>query len=376
MYDDDRIFLDDESPEPTSPTGFWIAFVVLLIAVGTFVIAGRERPDADLAVITIPAPVPTTTSLVDESPIEEPVEPLLLEDWVPNFDRSLLLVSIEDDGVATTEWRRGSSPVTNRHTLGTVTTVEANASGTALAVVTKPRDGVYTLWLGDHGGFELALAEQELLNVAFHDIDATLLAASITLDETTILLSFSTESSEPLRTVAVDDLPGGLVLRAWSDQGFFLTALDDPTSITWIKPDETREVLEGFVDLGAGATMLRAGGDIRVPAAAPIDGQLVELPDGTVSLSPDQNLVVVDAPNRRDLLNRDTGLTLPLTDSPTFAADWSADSRWLTYVSAIEVYRQGRLTRFVFVDAVNGSSTSISLRDEELPRPDVMVVGP
>ena len=93
MSDGPRIQFDDDSPSPPQQRPFWIALVALFIAIGTFVIAGRDRPASDLEVVDLPTPpAPTTTTV---PPTTEPQ--LLVEDWVPSFDRSLILVTHEDE---------------------------------------------------------------------------------------------------------------------------------------------------------------------------------------------------------------------------------------------------------------------------------------
>ena len=372
MSDGPRIQFDDDSPSPPQQRPFWIALVALFIAIGTFVIAGRDRPASDLEVVDLPTPpAPTTTTV---PPTTEPQ--LLVEDWVPSFDRSLILVTYEDEGVTTTQWRRGSSPVSVEHTLGQPVGVSANADGSTLAVVTVDESNKHNLWLGDMAGFELGLTELQLLQVAFHDTDPTLLAASITFDDVTILLTFRINAGEIVETVAVTDLPDAFAVQRLNDEGYFLRSVDDVGQVAWVTPDERLDRFEGRIDLAAGGTLIRAGADRRATALEPIEGALEPLPDGTISMSPDRNWLIVEIPNSRTLVDRNSDFTLPLTDSPTFVADWSADSRWLVYVSAIDLFRRGPLTRYVFVDADNGSTTSFALGDEQLSRPHLLVVGP
>ncbi len=378
MTEERRVFVEDDRP----PSGgrAWLAVVAVAVGLAgaTFLLSGREPPRGDGQLVQLPAPtISTTTTNAGTMPATtsstEP--PLRLEDWVPSFDRTLTLLTVEDRGLAITTWERGIPPWTVRHDIGRVHDVQFDADGSTFGVVTTANPDRAILWLGHGERVEPVSIDNARIAIAFHNTVGARLAVSSVLDGETRLQTFATVDDVQLVPEEVYFLPGDLEVRGWTDSGFLLSPVDGDGTVVWFREDGTIEELVGTIPPYSGAPLIYAP-EPRGPALATVaDGEISAVDGETASLSPDRRYAIVGGVYPTELVDLERGFALPLTDDPVLPADWSLDGRWLVSSSPFATRRLGELlTRLVFIDAENGSVVSLWLDPDQIARPDYLVV--
>lgn len=373
-----RIFVDDD-PTPRGSTGPWlvVAVVAVVLAATTFVLSGRE-PAADGAVVQLPTPTTSSTSTTTQPPTTTTTEPpLLLETWIPAFDRTLHLASIDERGVTVTTWRPGSSPKSTAHAAGAVQWMDFDAESAAFAAISVNTNGQHVLWLGTSDLLEPLLIADVAMTAIFHSDEPGSLAVALSDGTTTEVTTHTIDSEGGLQTLDRLEIDGDLGITSWSSNGLLLTDDRDPLVVTWVHSDLTVEQLDGYVPPQSGAPLLY--GDLTSQgyrSATLARDVTVDLPESTVSLSPSTRFAIVDSIFRVQLVDLDQDVALPLTDPTSSVADWSNDDRWFVYLSSIESYRLGELTRYVFVDTTSGTSVSVSLSASQIATPHVLGIEP
>lgn len=372
---DQRIFLQDDPPP--SGAGPWLVVVIAAIVLtGAALVLSDREPAHDNAIVQRPLPTfasTTSTTVPATTTTTEP--PLLLEQLVPAFDRTLNLIYLTDTGLAATKWRVGSAPVTVDHPIGSVSWADFDASGELLGAATVNSSRQSVVWLGSTSSLEPMLIAEGATSVIFHAELPGHVALASTTDQVTMVRTFRLDLRDGLFELGSHELAGSWNLVAWSQAGVFLTADEDGQPVTWIRSGGDITDLSAHVPPQSGAPLF-----LEADRAPPVSSFTVEgstttdLPENTVSLSPLSSYAIVDTPFEHLLVDLGDEATLAFPDAVGLTADWSPDERWFVYVSDIDSFRIRPLTRFVFVDAVNGSAVSVSLRDDQLGRPATIAV--
>lgn len=378
MSDDRRIFVDEE-PAPRGGSGPWLLLMVaaMVLAATTFVLSNRELPD-DQAVVQLPvATTPSTTTTTQPPTTTTTQPPLLIERLVPAFDRSLTTAAINPDGLTVTRWAPGSPPQARDHDIGTVAWADFDASGLVLAASTLTSNGQTVLWVGPWNLLEPVIIEVGHVSAAFHTTEPSTVAVATAIDGQTTIATYAIDLGDLVDRRSQHTLEGEHQLVAWTEDAFYLVSDEAVATSTKLSIDGAVETLEDTVMFPVSGAPLLFALDRSAPTAlAAVGGEVVEVSASTRSVSPAGRYAIVDDPFLIQLVDLERDVALPLTDSVSFIADWSADERWFVYMSDIESFRLGTLTRLVFVDTDSGSSVSVSLTEDQITAPHMVAVGP
>lgn len=371
-----RIFVDDE-PESAGGTGPWLLVVAaaLIVAAATLLLSGRQ-PGDDQAFVQLPVPSTSSTTTSTIAPTTTTTEqPLILQTWVPSFDRTLRLVGFDERTLSVTSWRPGVEPSVTTHAIGAISWADFDAAGNTLAAISFNTNGQHVVWLGTSELLEPVLISEDRVSAAFHSDVPGLLAIASSSGEATQIATYAASSRGELIASDSVEIDGDLGLGVWSSAGFLLWDVHDPNLVTWATIDGTTQLVEAYVPPQSGGALLYGDRTAQGFRSSTLwNDELIELPEGTVSVSPQGRYAVIDAPFNVQLydLARDVGV--PLTDGVGFVADWSSDDRWFVYVSDIDSYRRGELTRYVFVDTQSGGSVSVSISAGQIAAPHILTI--
>lgn len=376
MTDEPRIFVDDSPSEPSR--GPWLALAVIatVVAVSAFILADRQPAD-DRDLVELPAPDITTTTSATVAPTTTTTRPPVLDltRLVPSFDRSLILVTIEDRSIRVGSWAGTGPPVYSEHSIGKPGWVGVDAGGDILGAISSNSNDESVLWLGDPEHLEPVRIEPGLISAVFHAHEPGHLAVATVGGDETVVTFHDVASSQ---TAIIEEIrvTGPRFLISWTDAGLLMWHQEAEAALSLITESGNETPIEDQFPLYSSGAPLFVPSPRGEPVLTIADGVFVEMPADTVAVSPNRVFAITDSTFEQRLVDLETGIELPLVDPVGFPHGWSNDSRWFVYMSAIESFQRGVVNRFVFVDTMTGSTVTAAILDEHVSTPHLMFVAP